>query len=72
MKILHTADFHFSNNVDKLQEVVRVTDHLLSVAYQERPDCIVLAGDTLDEFDGRIRLDSDCARAAISFVVVEA
>jgi len=68
MKILHTADFHFSNNVDKLQEVVRVTDHLLSVAYQERPDCIVLAGDTLDEFDGRIRLDSDCARAAISFI----
>jgi len=68
MKILHTADFHFSNNVDKLQEVVRVTDHLLAVAYQERPDCIVIAGDTVDEYDSRIRLDSDCARAAISFI----
>ncbi len=68
MKILHTADLHFSTNADKLAEVVRTTDFLLEQALVERPDVIVLAGDSLDEYDGRIRLDSECARAAISFV----
>jgi len=67
-KVLHTADLHFSINTDKLVEVVRTTDFLLERAVIERPDVIVLAGDSVDEYDGRIRLDSECARAAISFV----
>lgn len=66
--ILHTADLHFSNNTEKLVEVVRTTNFMLERAIVEKPDCIVIAGDTLDEFDGRIRLDSECARAAISFI----
>lgn len=68
MRILHTADLHFSNNQEKLQEVVRTTDFLLQQASVDPPDVIVVGGDTVDEYDGRIRLDSDCARAAISFV----
>ena len=67
-KLLHTGDLHFSNHIDKLQEVVRTSDFILRSAESDRPDCIVLAGDVLDEYDGRIRIDSDCARAAISFV----
>jgi exonuclease SbcD len=67
-KVLHTADLHFSINTDKLVEVVRTTDFLLERAAIERPDVIILAGDSVDEYDGRIRLDSECARAAISFV----
>jgi len=67
-KVLHSADLHFSISVDKLPEVVRTTDSLLVQARAEQPDVIILAGDTLDEYDGRIRLDSECARAAISFV----
>lgn len=68
LKVLHTADLHFSRNPDKLEEVIRCTDHILVVAKKELPDVIILAGDTLDEFDGAIRLDSETARAAISFV----
>ena len=68
LKVLHSADLHFSISIDKLPEVVRTTDALLVQARAEQPDVIVLAGDTVDEYDGRIRLDSDCARAAISFV----
>lgn len=68
MKILHTADLHFQNNPELLQEVVRVTDYLVEVAAAEKPDVIILAGDTLDEYHGRIRLDSDAARAAIRCV----
>lgn len=67
-RILHTADLHFSNNTDKLQEVIRTSDYLLQVASHARPDCIVIGGDTVDEYDSRIRMDSECARAAISFV----
>lgn len=68
MKILHTADLHFSNNPDALREVVTVSDFVLTAAEQEFPDVIILAGDTVDEYLGRIRLDSEAARAAISFV----
>lgn len=68
LKVLHSADLHFSISADKLPEVVRTTDALLVQARAEQPDVIVLAGDTVDEYDGRIRLDSDCARAAIAFV----
>lgn len=68
MKMLHTGDLHFSNNLEKLAETVRTTNFVLDAAKADRPDVIIVAGDTLDEYDGRIRLDSDCARAAISFV----
>jgi len=68
MKLLHTADLHFSNTTDKLVEVVRTTEFLLAQAVIERPDVIIIAGDSIDEYDSRIRLDSECARAAISFV----
>lgn len=67
-KLLHTADLHFSNKPDKLQEVVRVTEDLLNVATVERPDCIVIAGDLLDQYDGKIGADSDCFRAAKRFI----
>ena len=32
MKILHTADLHFSNNLLKLEEVVRVSDFIVEEA----------------------------------------
>lgn len=68
MKVLHTADLHISKNPDKLEEVIRTSDYILTVAEQEGPDVIIVAGDTVDEYDGAIRLDSETARAAISFV----
>lgn len=67
-KILHTADLHFSTKSDKLQEVVRVTDDLLQYAACNPPDCIVVAGDLLDQYDGKIGADSDCFRAAKRFI----
>ena len=67
-RVLHTADLHFTNHADKLQEVVRTTDYLLEQAAVDPPDVIIVSGDSVDEYDGRIRLDSDAARAAISFV----
>lgn len=67
-KCLHTGDLHFSNTPDKLAEVVRTTDFLLQQAAIERPNVIIVSGDSIDEYDSRIRIDSDCARAAISFI----
>lgn len=69
MRILHTADLHFSNTPDKLEESITTSNAILAHAETDRPDAIVLAGDLVDELDGRIRLDSDTARAAINFVV---
>lgn len=69
MKILHTADLHFSNTPDKLEESISTTNAILAHAQTDRPDAIILAGDVVDELDGRIRLDSDTARAAIAFVI---
>ena len=68
MKILHTADLHFSIKEDKLTEVINCTAHMLDAIEDEKPDIIILAGDIVDEYDGKIRLDSETARAAITFV----
>ncbi len=68
MKLFHVADLHFSPNVAKLNESVTVGESIIERAVAEKPDLIVLAGDTVDEFDGSIRIDSPPAMAAISFV----
>ena len=68
MKVAHLADLHFSNNDEKREEVVRCSDAILGVMQADPPEAIILAGDTVDEHDGRIRLDSEAARVAISFV----
>ncbi len=67
-KILHMADLHFSNIPEKLEEVINVTNYILSKLPEIKPDVIVVAGDSLDEYDGRIKLDSDTARAAMCFI----
>lgn len=68
MKVLHTADTHFSNKAEKLAEVVVTTNFLLKQAYAAKPDVAIIAGDLVDEHDGPIRIDSEAARAAIDFV----
>lgn len=68
MRILHVADLHFSVNPDKLEEMTRCSNHVLVEAIKEKPDVIVVAGDSVDEHDGKIRIDSETARAAISFI----
>jgi len=68
MRIAHLADLHFGNKADKLEEVVITTSFALNWLTNYPPDLIVLAGDSVDEADGPIRIDSDAARAAISFV----
>jgi exonuclease SbcD len=68
IRLLHTADLHFQNNPEILAEVCRVADYVVEVASREQPDAIVLAGDTLDNYNSHIRIDSDAARAAIRFV----
>lgn len=67
-KFIHTADLHFKNEEACLEEIIKVSDYMLRVIEKELPDAIILAGDTLDELHGRIRLDSEAARAAIDFV----
>lgn len=71
-RVLHTADLHFSMKTEKLQEVVRTTDFILQWATDKRPDCIVIAGDLLDHYDGKIGADSDCFRAAKRFIHIAA
>lgn len=68
MKILHIADLHYSIIQDKLEEVQRCAGHVLIVAKEEKPDVILVTGDTVDELDGRIRVDSETARAATGFI----
>lgn len=68
IKILHTADLHFSNKADKLSEVITTSDYILECARIEQPDVATISGDLVDEHDGPIRIDSEAARAAIRFV----
>ena len=68
LRLSHSGDLHFSPKEDKLEETIRCTNHMLDVYKKEKPDVIILAGDTLDCHDGTIKLDSPTARAAISFV----
>jgi exonuclease SbcD len=67
-RVLHTADLHLSNKEEKRAEVERVLGAIIAHAKADPPDVIVLAGDTLDEHDGPIRLDSDAARSAICHI----
>lgn len=69
LKILHTADLHFSPKTEKLDETIRVSDFMLAEAERRRPDVAIIAGDLADEYDGAIRVDSPCARAMIAFIV---
>jgi DNA repair exonuclease SbcCD nuclease subunit len=66
--ILHTADLHFSTKTEKLEEVITTTGCLLAYAGEHPPNLAIIAGDSLDEADTPIRIDSEAARAAISFV----
>lgn len=68
-KLAHLADLHFSIKQEKLDEMLRCGASALQSLRAEKPDLIVLAGDTVDEHDGAIRIDSDTARAAIQFVL---
>ena len=68
LRLSHSGDLHFSPKEDKLEETIRCTNHMFDVYKEEKPDVIILAGDTLDCHDGTIKLDSPTARAAISFV----
>lgn len=68
MRVIHTGDLHFSTKQEKLYEVVQTTDFLLQQAATRYPDVIVLSGDTVDNYDGKIPADSDCFRAAKSFI----
>lgn len=68
IKVLHTADTHFSNKPAKLLETVTTTNYILDRAKVESPDVAIIAGDLVDEHDGPIRADSDTYRAAVRFV----
>ncbi len=67
-KILHTSDFHIGPKPETLEEVKRTTSAVALHAEKEQPDLIIVAGDTLDEHQGRIRLDSEAARYAIDLI----
>lgn len=68
LKVLHTADLHNSMKAEKQDEVETCCNFIIEQARTEQPDLIVIPGDTLDEYDGPIRLDSRPARYAIHFV----
>ena len=68
MKLLHLADLHYGVNPEQLEETDRCSNFALDVAERERPDVIVFAGDSCDEYLGKIRIDSDCARRMIALM----
>lgn len=68
LKVIHSADWHISRNIDKRDESERCVRAMLAHAGCNPPDLFVLSGDLVDELDGRIMLDSDAARVAISLV----
>jgi len=68
LKIVHSADWHISRNGEKREESARCVLAMVGHARLDPPDLFVLAGDLVDELDGRIMLDSDAARCAIDLV----
>lgn len=68
MKIVHSADLHFSADPVRLSEVVTVTDAILDHVSACKADCLVLAGDTVDEYVKRITVNSDVWRAVRKFL----
>ena len=66
MKIIHTADIHFSNKKDIYKDVLKCSDYLLDVAEEEKPDLIIIAGDIFDE---RVALDSPASLTAANFIL---
>ena len=67
-KALHLADLHYGNNPDILAETDRCSHFALDIAEKYPPDLIIFAGDTADEYQGRIRVDSEAARLLIALV----
>ena len=65
MKILHTADLHFTNKPQLLADIVKCGDFLTDFANNEKPDLIVIAGDLYDE---GVQLGSPASLEAIDFV----
>jgi exonuclease SbcD len=68
LTVLHTGDWHIGPNAETRKETVRCVSVLLDEAERNPPVVIIIAGDTLDELQGRIMLDSEAARAAIDLV----
>lgn len=66
MKILHTADIHFSNKQNIYKDTLKCSNYLLDVVEEEKPDLIVIAGDIFDE---RVALDSPAALSAVNFIL---
>lgn len=64
MKIFHFSDLHTSPKT--LDQVRRCCDFLVQQAQEQRPDLIILAGDTYDSRD--IRLDSEPCKYMFGFV----
>ena len=51
MRVLHTADWHVGKKlgrVDRIDETRAVLDELVSIAEEEAPDLILVAGDLFD------------------------
>jgi len=67
-KIAHSADIHCTMKNSKQNEVERTAIAFAEGVEQQQPDLIVMAGDTFDEHDGKIRLDSRPARFCIGLV----
>ena len=67
-KVIHMADLHYSTNADQLEETDRCSHFVLDYAKENPPDVIIFAGDTADEYVGKIRIDSETARRMIALV----
>lgn len=65
MKIMHTADDHFTNKMQLLADIVKCCDFFVAQAITEKPDLITIAGDLFDE---GVQLGSPASLAAIEFV----
>jgi DNA repair exonuclease SbcCD nuclease subunit len=63
MKILHMADIHARD--EDIEEVERCLHHIVAIAWQEKPDLIIHAGDTFDSRN--VRLDSKAAKLIFQF-----
>ena len=58
MRILHMADIHARD--EDIDEVKKCLNHIIGLAWQEKPDLIIHAGDTFDSRN--VRLDSKAAK----------
>lgn len=68
LKILHTADCHYSiNNLDEIDKCVK---HMIEKTIEENVDLAIIAGDFLDEYGLSIRIEDEVLVRTIASITM--